>query len=287
MATEAGKTGAGPTAAIAIDQYLPLEQRVVVDDLAYRMLPFGLRAFVQLMRLRLLRDLLIRWSERDIPGMWNGMLCCKRYIDDALADAAGQYEMVVNLGAGLDTRAYRLRVLQDVPVWEVDQPDTIRQKTARVGQILGAVPAGIHLVAMDFDRDDLSGVLAESGYRDVPTFFILEGVTQYLSEEGLAKTFEFLSGATRESLLAFTYVRKDLIDGRKLYDWEKARRKYVKGGLWLSGLEPAQVGEFLWTYGWRLVEDAGYDELADKYVRPTGRPHGSTKVERIALAKKL
>ncbi len=46
MATEAGKTASGPTALVAIEQYYPKEQRVVDDDLAYRVLPFSLRAFV-------------------------------------------------------------------------------------------------------------------------------------------------------------------------------------------------------------------------------------------------
>jgi len=40
----AAKTGVSPTALIAIEQYFPKKQRIIEDDLAYRILPFGARA---------------------------------------------------------------------------------------------------------------------------------------------------------------------------------------------------------------------------------------------------
>lgn len=288
MASEAGKTGAGPTAAIAIEQYFPREQRVVQDDCAFSILPLALRAFVLLTRPRFMRDLLIRRSEKDVPGMWSGMLCRKRYIEDSLAAFAQRLDAVVNLGAGLDTVAYRVPALSGVPVWEVDQPDNTRQKEHRLRAVFGAVPERVHLAAVDFDRQDIGAALTSSGYDlAMRTSFILEGVTQYLTGDGLKSIFDFLSRAARGSLLAFTYVRKDFIDGREPYGWEKAYEKYVAGGIWLMGLEPERVDEFLGKYAWRLVEDVSYDLLAEKYVKPTGRKLDSTQVERIALAEKM
>jgi len=158
MPREAGKTGAGPTAAIAIEQYFPSTQRVVTDDLAYRLLPLGTRAFVALMRCRSLRDMVIRRSERDIPGMWNGMLCRKRYIDELLSAPRCSFDAAVNLGAGFDTRAYRLPALADIHVWEVDQPASIRKKEGLVKCVFGTVPANVHLSGADFDREDPRGM---------------------------------------------------------------------------------------------------------------------------------
>ena len=288
MSKEAGKTASGPTVVIAIEQYFPKAQRVVEDDIAFRILPFGFRVFVRLMRPGWARALLIRLSERGaFPGVWSGMLCRKRYIDEKLVEAANDIETVVNLGAGLDTRTYRLRGLSGTPVFEIDQPEVIRKKEAGLRRVFEVLPPNVTLVGIDFDRQNLRDVLEAHGYSaGLRTFFIWEGVTQYLTETGFQSTLNFLSTAARGSRLAFTYLRKDFIDGHAMEGWEGAHKKFVMGGLWLLGLEPESLPVLLGRYGWRLVSDHGYDELAEEYIKPTGRRLASTTVERIAYAEK-
>ena len=46
MAKAAAKTGVSPTVLIVIEQYFPEKQRIVEDDLVYRILPFVARALV-------------------------------------------------------------------------------------------------------------------------------------------------------------------------------------------------------------------------------------------------
>jgi methyltransferase (TIGR00027 family) len=250
-------------------------------------LPFGLRAFVRLVRPRWAQRLMIKGSERDIPGMWSGMLCRKRYIQDRLIGAVGQIDGVVDLGAGMDTLPYRLSVLSGTPVWDVDLPEDIRAKEAGLRRALGAPPHGVSLVPIDFDHEDLAAVLESHGYSvGLRTFFVWEGVTQYLMGAGIRATFDFLSRAASGGRLVFTYVRKDFIDGRVMYGWQKAYAKYVQKGLWLLGLDPAELADFIGEYGWRLVEDLGYDELAERYMAPSGRVLATTSVERIAYAEK-
>jgi len=289
MSKEAAKTASGPTVVIAIEQFYPREQRVIEDDNAYRVLSPGYRAFVQLMRPGPVRSLLIRLSDRGLfPGIWSGMLCRKRYIDDKLVEEAGDIDAVVNLGAGMDTRAYRLHALSGMPTWEVDQPTVIDSKRAGLRRVFDSLPPNVTMVPIDFDHEDLHTVLEAHGYSvEGRTFFILEGVTQYLTEKGLRSTFAFLSTAARGSYLAFTYVRKDFIDGRDMHGSEKGYKKYVTGGVFLLGIETERLANFLDGYGWRLVEDRGYDELAERYIKPTGRILASTTIERIALAQKL
>ena len=57
--------------------------------------------------------------------------------------------------------------------------------------------------------------------------------------------------------------------------------------LWLFGLDPENVDDFLGDYGWRVLEHLGYEELADRYVKPTGRELTSMAIERIVYAEKL
>ena len=60
-----------------------------------------------------------------------------------------------------------------------------------------------------------------------------------------------------------------------------------RDGIWLFGMDPESVAGFLDGYGWRVVEHLGYDELAERYVKPTGRELASTPVERMVYAEKL
>ncbi|MBW7885330.1 MAG: SAM-dependent methyltransferase [Caldilineaceae bacterium] len=289
MARAAASTGAGPTVTVAIDQHFSADRRIIEDKLAYSILPFSMRAVVWLTRPAFVRDWMIRASENSAPGIWSAMLCRKRYIDEQLGGAAGEVDAVVNLGAGFDTRAYRLPALADLPVWEVDQPENIRVKRARLQTLFGKIPAHVTLVPIDFDREQLAAVLAAHGYSlDNRTFFILEAVTQYLNKTGIRSTFDFLARAARGSRLIFTYVRKDFVEGQVMYGQEALYKQYVsKDKIWLFGIDPRAVADFLAPHGWQVTEHLGYEELAERYVKPTGRQLATTPIEQIVYAEKV
>jgi len=288
MAKAAARTGIMPMALVAVEQYFPKAQRVIDDGLAARLLPLGAVIFVRFLRLRWVRDWIIGLSEKSNPGIWGGLLCRKRYIDEKLAGSRSEIEAVVNLGAGLDTRPYRLEALSGLPVWEVDQRENVEEKEKRLRKALGAIPANVKLVPVDFDHDDLGSILAAQGYSAAkPTFFVWEAVTQYLTEQGVRATFDWLAKAAPGSRLAFTYVRRDFVDGKTLYGWESGYKQFVASKVWLFGMEPEDCPSFLKGYGWRIIEHVGYDELADKYVAPTGRRLASTLVERMVYAERV
>jgi len=101
------------------------------------------------------------------------------------------------------------------------------------------------------------------------------------------RTLEGLRAAAPGSRLVFTYVRRDFIDGtnrygtRTLYRSVRRRRQ-----LWQFGLEPDDVAGFIGEYGWRLVEQAGPDELVERYVKPAGRNLEASQLEWSAYAEK-
>lgn len=100
-------------------------------------------------------------------------------IDEGIV-AAGAPQLVI-LGAGLDGRAWRMPELRDVVVFEVDHPDSQRDKRERVAP-LPPVARDVRFVPVDFTRDDLGAALAAAGH-DVarPTTWIWEGVVMYLT----------------------------------------------------------------------------------------------------------
>ncbi|MEB3969911.1 SAM-dependent methyltransferase [Mycobacterium ulcerans] len=285
----AAQTAFGPMVLSAVEQNEPAEHRLVDDDLADLFLPRPLRWLVSATRPAGIRRLFIRWSEWSGSGLWVNLTCRKRFIGDRLGEALDDVDAVAILGAGLDTRAYRLTRKMRIPIFEVDLPVNIARKAKTVRRVLGELPLSVRLVALDFEHDDLLTALAEHGYlTDFRVFFICEGVTQYLTEETVRRTLEGLRAAAPGSRLVFTYVRRDFIDGtnrygtRTLYRSVRQRRQ-----LWHFGLLPDEVPEFLAEYGWRLVEQAGPDELVQRYVEPAGRKLNASQIEWSAYAEKL
>lgn len=289
MARRAAQTGPGPMVMVALEQYFPENSRIINDEMARRILPFSARASIWL-KLRLMSvENMVKWTEKRMPGMWSGFMCRKRYIDEKVTEAIGaQTEAVVNLGAGFDTRAFRLPALSGIRIWEVDQPGNIKAKRTRLSKILDEVPANITLVPIDFDHQELGDVLKSYGYpAKARTFFIWEAVTQYLPEASVRMTFDYLAKSPAGSRLTFTYVRKDFIEGKVLYGHDYIYKNMIsKGRSWHFGIEPEGVADFLSAYGWHVLEHLGYDELAERYVKPTGRKLLSTLLERMVYAEK-
>lgn len=277
-----------PTVLAAVEQNQPRDRRLLDDDLAELFLPFPLRWLTGAARSMVLRRLVIGASERFSRVQWANLSGRRRFIDRKLEETLNDIDAVVILGAGLDTRAYRLTRQVRVPVFEVDLPVNIARKARTARRVLGELPLSVRLVALDFEHDDLLTALAEHGYlTDYRVFFICEGLTQYLTEAGVRRTLEGLRAAAPGSRAVFSYVHKDFIDGtnrrgaRTLYRSVRQRRQ-----LWHFGLQPDAVAGFLAGYGWRLVEQAGPDDLVRAYIEPTGRKLKASQIEWSAYAEK-
>jgi O-methyltransferase involved in polyketide biosynthesis len=98
---------------------------------------------------------------------------------------------------------------------------------------------------------------------------------------------EFLARAPAGSRLVVSYTPKDFIDGENFYGQQYLyHQMLVNSRIWRFGLDPDRVDGFFRGYGWRVVEHLGYDELVDRYVKPTGRDLGPMAIERIVSAEK-
>jgi methyltransferase (TIGR00027 family) len=104
-----------------------------------------------------------------------------RYFDDLLLNAAAP--QVVLLGAGLDTRAYRLPFADVTHVFELDRGEVLEEKE-RILTAVNARPRCIRrAVAVDL-ADSWTEHLAAAGFDSAqPSIWIAEGLLFYLSEE--------------------------------------------------------------------------------------------------------
>lgn len=284
----AAQTAFGPMVLSAIEHNEAPERRLVDDDLAEAFLPARLRAVATATRAAPVRRAVMAAVQRSGPGLWASIACRKRLIDERLSDPLNETDAVVILGAGLDTRGCRIARHSDMPVYEVDQAVNIERKEAVCRRVLGGTPASVHLVSADLERDDLLAALRSAGYDPSRrTFFIVEGLTQYLFPETVRATLAALGTAGTGSRLVFSYIRADFIDGTNLYGAPSLHRRFLgRRPVWHTGLVPEHLGEWLAELGWQLVEQAGPSYYRDLYIRPTGRTLAASPIEWTAVAQR-
>jgi len=195
------------------------------------------------------------------------MLVRTRFIDEALERAvAGGAAHVVILGAGFDSHAYRCQeLLTNVRVFEVDRPATQELKQERVREALGGPPANLTYVPIDIQHEDLADVLRRHGHdQSLRTFFIMEGVTMYVPEEGLRATLRYVAGHPAGSAIVFDFMYRPMVDMLRNIDWAKVPDSFkpyvqrfldlIKDEPWVFGMPVGAEKTFLNECGLELRE---------------------------------
>ncbi len=282
------RTAIGPTMLVAIDQH---EHRPILDDRwAARILPRGWRVPIALSRWGMARRAMIAVSDKSAPGAWASLLCRKRYIDDLARTAAREgLDGLVIVGAGYDTRAYRVPELAGLPIWEVDLAHNIAAKAQALRRCFGAIPPRVTLVPVDLETDNLTEQLIANGFDTaMRTFFVWASVTMYLADRVVRETLRQMADCAPGSRLAFTYFRRDFVDGVALYGADAAYERFVvKQKLWTFGLNPDDVSDLLAEYGWRETEQLGPVEYRARYLAPAGRDQRVSEIERAVYAERV
>jgi methyltransferase (TIGR00027 family) len=192
-------------------------------------------------------------------------------VDDYLHEClVAGIEQLVILGAGLDSRAYRIKGLEGrVKVFEVDHPATQAVKLAKLKRILGELPAHVTYVPIDFDAESLDK-LFDFGYnRQGKTLFIWEGVVYYLTAEAVDQTLSFVSrNSGAGSSIIFDYVYASaLTAAQKRAEIVRMRRaqRYTGEGL-VFGIEEGQIEAFLQARGYAQIRNMSSADLKEVYL---------------------
>lgn len=279
--------GVATSATRVVELYTPEEKRLFDDPLSLRLLPPVWQVLFRFLYLPGLRHLLLSVRERRMPGTLGAILCRTRYLDDVLRRSLEQgLEQLVILGAGFDTRAYRIAGVDRIQVFELDLPGSVKLKQIRLEKVLGAVPGHVTFAGIDFDRQALGDVLQSAGFKQGrKTLFLWEGVTQYLTAGAVKETLEFVSAVG--SAVAFTYVPQGIIDGSTRPDWFEALLSFARraGSPFIFGLDPLKLESYLADLGLTLIGDIGAVEYRERYLVPLGRELNVFDAERVAFAE--
>jgi len=278
------RTALGAATMRMIEQYQPDETRLFRDSVVKDLVGAPIRL---LMQFEAMRRFTIDQSDAITKGIYGAQICRTRYIDDAVQTALAQHvTQLVILGAGLDTRPYRLAGIEQMKVYEVDLPAGQADKKKKIEQRFGKLPGHTTFVAIDFDTQSLESVLASTDFdRSSPAMFIWEGVTQYISENAVRQTLAFTGKSALGSSIVFTYVLKSIIERRS--DIPNANRmmdRVAKQAPWVFGLEPSEIKSYLEEFNLSLVVDVGSEDYQEKYLKPLKRDMDIFPGERIVHA---
>jgi methyltransferase (TIGR00027 family) len=273
----------------ALESARPESRRLLEDPLARAVLSWPFAVGTWLAVVPGLRELLPWLIDHRWPGVRSSVVARTRLIDDVIAASLGEHpEQLVILGAGFDSRAYRLPGLRDITVFEVDHPDTQTVKRKALVRVLPVPPKHVRFVAIDFNQRELESVMPAAGYRESARSFILwEGVTNYLTEAAVDTTLRWCARASPGSLLLFTYVHSDVLTRPGAFvGTERLFASLAKAGEELTfGIEPSKLPEFLAERGLSLESDVGAAEYRERYFKDAARKMRGHEFYRVALAR--
>jgi len=216
----------------------------------------------------------------------------ERYIDDFLKACLNEgFDQVVLLGAGFDTRAYRVAGIEKRRVFEVDHPDSQAEKLKRLKKVIDPLPDHVTFVPVDFNTQALGERLQSCGYDERgKTLFIWQGVVVYLTAEGVDDTLAFIANHSGPgSAVIFDYFYSETLRDTSRPEvklmWQAAR---VTGEGYLFGIDEGQIEPFLTQRGFCDVRNATPDDLKRLYftgpnarrVLPSGVAIASARVDK-------
>jgi methyltransferase (TIGR00027 family) len=233
-----------------------------------------------------LRKLGLWYLERQHPFILDCIPARTRYIDEYVSECADAgLEQLIILGAGYDSRAYRIEGLKGkVTVFEVDHPATQKLKIEKVKNMLDPLPSNVVYVPIDFNKETLPQKMSESRYdKDKKSLFIWEGVTPYLTPEAVDETLHYVAtNSGPGSSIIFSYILKSMVDGTcQLEGAREIREAFSRGGIadfssqrgdrLLFGVEEGSIEAFLSERGFQQIKDISGDYYEAEYFTGPNR----------------
>jgi methyltransferase (TIGR00027 family) len=253
-------------------------ERGVGDWIAEEFLTPAFRLVAGLSRNRICAALLCKYIDFRWPGSRTSLIARTRLIDNYVASAvASGIQQIVILGAGFDSRAYRIAGAERAGFFEVDHPNTSRVKKAHIVRVLGVLPDYVKYVAVDFQRDRLPESLQGAGFNPLErSLFVWEGVSNYLTEDAVRSTLSYIGSSSQGTTLAFTYVDRAVLDDPTHFiggsEVQKAFARLREP--WTFGIPPSRAAGFFEECGLELNYDLSAAEYRKQYYKNAAQIKG-------------
>jgi methyltransferase (TIGR00027 family) len=211
-----------------------------------------------------------RYPYAGVPPLKDQPAARTTFFDAALQRHLAGIDQLVLLGAGLDTRAYRLPAGTPVRCFEVDTARTQAFKRAMLRRA-GVDTARITFVPADFDIEDWFEKLVGAGFEpDKPSLFLWEAVTMYLGRHAVERSLRAIAATAPGSVVAFDYFSAEQLEARSPF------MRYARvvlnavgepfGTFGIDTTPPARerAAAFLESCGLALEEQRNFGEESDR-----------------------
>lgn len=261
-----------------------MAEGIALHRCAETMLPEDIRIFSDPYAIHFLDPAMLAWArnypeeaqaladelERKTPGWSNAIRGRIRYFDDVVKDAAANgFSQLVILGAGYDTRAYRINTLKGyVRTFEIDRPETMERKLEILKKIFGEVPDHVAFIPLDMANADCWQDLARAGWStEAKTLFLLEGLVMYLPRPAVEHLLAGIAGhAGAGSAVLFDFMPESLANGSSEEGGGQIIREWTAkiGEPILSGFSQEEIVPFLERLGFfdvQIIPSRAFAEL--------------------------
>lgn len=207
-----------------------------------------------------------------LPGVYNSIVSRVRYFDDFVKKSIDEgLEQLVIIGAGYDTRAYRIEGLKKLKVFEVDHPDTQSVKTGKIKKIFNSLPDHVVYVPIDLAIDKFDQKLQSSGYdQSKKTLFVLEGLLYYLPPKFVDGILSSISTkSSKGSSILFDYFPESVVNGScELEVGRNIHNHLVEIGEPLQfGIKDGTIETFLVERGFSGVQNVSAEQYKKMYFQ--------------------
>ncbi|MFA4826166.1 MAG: class I SAM-dependent methyltransferase [Methanoregula sp.] len=251
-----------------------MAEGIALQRFAESMLPEDMRIFYDPYAVYFLNPALLAWGkthpaeakamadeiEEAMPGWSNTIRARVRFFDEICENAPGEgFNQLVILGAGYDTRAYRIGTLKDrVRIFEIDRAETQARKTAILERVLGEPMSHVSFIPIDLGHEHCWQALEGAGWSpDQKTLFLLEGLVMYLPRPVVADLFSGLcQNAGAGSAVLFDFIPQSMADGSSEAEGGRKIRAYtiLAGEPLQSGFEKDEIVPFLASHGFTGIQ---------------------------------
>ncbi len=273
----------------ANETHLPENERVFQDPYAEYFFPDEIRELFQDSN-RVKAEL--QKYEQMMPGVNGAIVARIKFIDECLIDLmANGLKQVVIIGAGYDTRSYRLPgVRENLKVFEVDHPDTQAVKTEKIKSIFGMLPNHIFYVPIVFGKESLSDKLSGYGYnKGLKTLFIIEGLLMYIPPPAVENLLAFITkDSGPESAIVADYFDTTVVEGTSPLKEAIVLRQFVEneGTSLKFGIQAGNDEAFFKNCGFRQIYCVSAAACKDKFFTNDSRNRTVSPMFKLVYAIK-
>ncbi len=201
------------------------------------------------------------FPKKSLIGGWTVVIRTK-IIDDFIQFAVAEgVDTILNLGAGLDTRPYRMELSKSVRWIEVDYPHVIDLKEASLSN--ETPRCRLERVRLDLtDVEARRKLLGKVAAQSAKVLVLTEAVTPYLSEDAVASL-----GADLRSHESLKYWIADYFSPASYkYRRRSGMTRAMKNAPFL--FEPKNYFDFFAQIGWKPKETRYFAIEAERLCRP-------------------